>query len=119
MGLRKHGPLFQRLIWIFLAALLCCYALCALLLGDDAPKTVRASVCKVGDGLTVSGFVVFEEQAVGAGRLCPAVATGKHVAAGERVAWRCEQGQEALCAEKRQLECSSESVSALRRRICL
>lgn len=103
MGLRKHGPLFQRLIWIFLAALLCCYALCALLLGDDAPKTVRASVCKVGDGMTVSGFVVFEERAVGAGRLCPAVATGRHVAAGERVAWRCEQEQEALCAEKQQL----------------
>lgn len=103
MGLTKHGPLYRKLIWASLAALICSYALCALLLGGGTAETVRASVCKVGDGLTVSGFVVFREKAVGTGRLYPAVATGTQVSAGQCAAWRCEVGQEALCAEKRAL----------------
>ena len=37
MGLVKQGPLFRRLIWALLAGLLAVYALCALLLGGDAP----------------------------------------------------------------------------------
>ncbi len=110
MGLVKQGPLFRRLIWALLAGLLAVYALCALLLGGDAPETATASVCKVGDGLSVSGFVVFREKAVGTGRLWPAVATGTHVAAGQCVAWRYEAGQEALCEEKREI---SDRLAAL------
>ncbi len=111
MGLRKHGPLFRTLIWLALAALLCCHALGALLLGG-APETVRASVCKVGDGLTVSGFVVFSERAVGTAQCRPALATGKRVAAGACAAWRCEAGQEALCAKKRWLSERREALTA-------
>lgn len=103
MGLVKHGPLFRRLIWALLAGLLLVYALCALLLGGDVPETATASVCKVGDGLSVSGFVVFAEKAVGTGRLWPAAATGTHVAAGQCVALRYDAGQEALCEEKREI----------------
>ena len=110
MGLVKQGPLFRRLIWALLAGLLAVYALCALLLGGDAPETATASVCKVGVGLSVSGFVVFREKAVGTGRLWPAVATGTHVAAGQCVAWRYEAGQEALCEEKREI---SDRLAAL------
>lgn len=89
MGLSKHGPLYRKLIWISLAVLLGGYVLCAALLGGGAPETVAASVCKVGDGCTVSGFVVFAEKTVGTARDVPAVATGARVSAGECVAWRC------------------------------
>ena len=68
MGLSKHGPLYRKLIWISLAVLLCGYVLCAALLGGGAPETVAASVCKVGDGCTVSGFVVFFEKTVATAR---------------------------------------------------
>lgn len=110
MRLVKHGPLLRRLIWGALAGLLAVYGLCALLLRGSAPETVPASVCKVGDGLTVSGFVIFQEEAVGAGLLWPAAATGAHVGAGECVAWQYTAGQEALCREKRQL---SDRIAAL------
>ncbi len=101
MGLSKHGPLYRKLIWISLAVLLCGYVLCAALLGGGAPETVAASVCKVGDGCTVSGFVVFFEKTVATAGASPAVGTGARVSAGQCVAWRCSD--RAAGEEKRAL----------------
>lgn len=112
MGLKKRGPLYRRVVCNSLAALACVRFLCASLPSENAPRTVQADVCKVGDGLTVSGFVVFSEQTVGDGLLYPAVSSGQHVSAGQTVAWRYDSETLAACEEKRALADSIAILSA-------
>lgn len=60
--MQKQGRLYLKLLSVFLAVLLGVYALGALLGAGRSYTLVTAVCCEVGDGLTVSGFVVRQEQ---------------------------------------------------------
>lgn len=112
MSLNKRGPLFRRVLGGSAAAFVGLWLLCAPMLREDAPQTVTSDVCKVGDGMTVSGFVVFSETTVGTGALVPAVADGRAVRRGQTVAWRCTAQTAEAAAEKQALTARIDALTA-------
>lgn len=87
--MRKQGEFYLKLISIVLAVVIAAYVLFSVLLNSGSGYALETvAYCEVGDGVTVSGFVVrSEEVLVGAS---PVVvyerAEGERVASGERVA---------------------------------
>lgn len=87
--MKKQGDAYLKLTGILLAALLLVYGVCALLFDGEPSYTLQtAAYCEVGDGITVSGFVVRSECYVrsDAALTAPAVSEGERVAAGQTVA---------------------------------
>ena len=103
----KQGKVYLTLTSILLAAILAAWLLCAVFLRGSPWRRETAVYCQVGDGLTVSGFVVREEAVL----LCSApevsytAAEGAWVGSGQIVAYGCDDAQTAARLEElRQLE---------------
>ena len=103
----KQGKVYLTLTSILLAATLAAWLLCAVFLRGSPWRRETAVYCQVGDGLTVSGFVVREEAVL----LCSALevsytaAEGAWVGSGQIVVYGCDDAQTAARLEElRQLE---------------
>ena len=60
--MKKQGDFYLKLTSILMAVLLVAYAVCSLVMSTDGAYTLETAVyCEVGDGITVSGFVVRSE----------------------------------------------------------
>ena len=110
----KQGKVYLTLTSILLAAILAAWLLCAVFLRGSPWRRETAVYCQVGDGLTVSGFVVREEAVL----LCSAAevsyteAEGAWVGSGQIVAYGCDDAQTAARLEElRQLEERQQQLS--------
>lgn len=60
--MKKQGDFYLKLTSILMAVLLVAYLVCSLVMSGDGAYTLETAVyCEVGDGITVSGFVVRSE----------------------------------------------------------
>ena len=103
----KQGKTYLTLTSILLAVLLAAWVLCAVFLRGSPWRRETAVYCQVGDGLTVSGFVVREEAVL----LCSAPEVsytadeGAWVGSGQIVVYGCDDALTAARLEElRQLE---------------
>ena len=90
--MKKQGEFYLKLTSILLAALLAVFVLCSIFLRSGEDYTTLAPVyCEVGDGVTVSGFVVRSEELLVSSRPYPiaALSEGQRVAGGQTVAYGC------------------------------
>jgi len=90
--MKKQGEFYLKLTSILLAALLAIFVLCSIFLRSGEDYTTLAPVyCEVGDGLTVSGFVVRSEELLVSSKPCPvaALSEGQRVGGGQTVAYGC------------------------------
>lgn len=90
--MKKQGEFYLKLTSILLAVLLAVFVLCSVFLrsgGDYTPET--PVYCEVGDGITVSGFVVrSEELLVSSKPFCiAALPEGQRVGGAQTVAYGC------------------------------
>lgn len=61
--MKKQGDFYLKLTSILMAVLLVAYIICSLVMSRDGAYTLETAVyCEVGDGITVSGFVVRSEE---------------------------------------------------------
>ena len=61
--MKKQGDFYLKLTSILMAVLLVIYIVCSLVMSKDGAYTLETAVyCEVGDGITVSGFVVRSEE---------------------------------------------------------
>ena len=61
--MKKQGDFYLKLTSILMAVLLVAYVVCSLVMSSDGAYTLETAVyCEVGDGITVSGFVVRSEE---------------------------------------------------------
>ena len=103
----KQGKTYLTLTSILLAVILAAWVLCAVFLRGSPWRREPAVYCQVGDGLTVSGFVVREEAVLlcGAAEVSYTAAEGAWVGSGQIVAYGCDNAQTAARLEElRQLE---------------
>ena len=103
----KQGKVYLTLTSILLAVILAAWLLCAVFLRGSPWRRETAVYCQVGDGLTVSGFVVREEAVLlcGAAEVSYAADEGAWVGSGQIVAYGCDDAQTAARLEElRQLE---------------
>ncbi len=90
--MKKQGEFYLKLTSILLAALLAVFVLCSIFLRSSGDYTTLAPVyCEVGDGVTVSGFVVRSEELLVSSRSFPvaALSEGQRVSGGQTVAYGC------------------------------
>lgn len=90
--MKKQGEFYLKLISILLAVLLAVFVLCSIFLRSGEDYTTLAPVyCEVGDGLTVSGFVVRSEELLVSSRPYPvaALSEGQRVGSAQTVAYGC------------------------------
>lgn len=100
--MKKQGEFYLKLTSILLAVLLAVFVLCSVFLRSGEDYTVQAPVyCEVGDGITVSGFVVrSEELLVSSKPFCvAALPEGQRVSSGQTVAYGCA-AEEAAKAQR-------------------
>ena len=87
--MKKQGELYLKIISIVLAAVVLAYVLFSVLFKSGSSYALTAAVrCEVGDGMTVSGFVVRSEKILTADQsivVCE-LAEGEHVGGGQAVA---------------------------------
>lgn len=91
--MKKQGEFYLKLTSILLAALLAIFVLCSIFLRSGEDYTTLAPVyCEVGDGLTVSGFVVRSEELLVSSMPYPvaALSEGQRVGSGQTVAYGCQ-----------------------------
>ena len=97
--MKKQGEFYLKLSSILLAVLLAVFVLCSIFLrsGEDY-TTLQPVYCEVGDGVTVSGFVVRSEELLVSSRPVPiaALSEGQRVAGGQTVAYGCASEEAAL-----------------------
>lgn len=95
--MRKQGELYIKLITLVLAALLLAYVLFSLFQsgGSSGYALETAVLCEVGDGLSVSGFIVRSETVLtGADKIVVCELTeGEWVGAGQRLATVYQSGE--------------------------
>ena len=110
----KQGKTYLTLTSILLAVILAAWVLCAVFLRGSPRRRETAVYCQVGDGLTVSGFVVREEAVL----LCSAPEVsytadeGAWVGSGQIVACGCDDAQTAARLEElRRLEERRQQLS--------
>ncbi len=88
--MRKQGEVYFKIITIILAVVIGAYALISLFVsgGESGYSLETAVLCEVGDGLSVSGFVVRSEQVLSGSEtiVVPELAEGEWVGLGQRVA---------------------------------
>ncbi len=87
--MKKQGDFYLKLISVLLAVVLVTYALCSWLIDAERSYTQETVLyCEVGDGLTVSGFVVRDEAVLVSSTpiLVPELTEGARLAGGQRVA---------------------------------
>lgn len=94
--MKKQGDFYLKFTSILLAVLLTAYLVCSLFLkGEDKLRLETAVYCEVGDGITVSGFVVRPEEYLVSPM--PIVVTelteGQRVGGGQVVATGYESGE--------------------------
>ena len=113
--MKKQGEFYLKLTSILLAALLAVFVLCSIFLrsGEDY-KTLRPVYCEVGDGVTVSGFVVRSEELLVSSKPFPtaALSEGQRVSGGQTVAYGC--ASEEIARMQRELL----AVQAQREQLC-
>ena len=110
----KQGKVYLTLTSILLAAILAAWLLCAVFLRGSPWRRETAVYCQVGDGLTVSGFVVREEAVLlcSAAEVSYTAAEGAWVGSGQIVAYGCDDAQTAARLEElRQLEERRQQLS--------
>ena len=87
--MKKQGDLYLKIISIVLAAVVLAYVLFSVLFSSGSSYALTAAVrCEVGDGQTVSGFVVRSEKLLTAEEsivICE-LSEGERVGAGQSVA---------------------------------
>lgn len=100
----KQGKLYLTLTSILLAVILAAWVLCALFLRGSTWRRETAVYCQVGDGLTVSGFVVREEAVLlcSAAEVSYTAAEGAWVRSGQIVAYGCDDALTAARLEELQ-----------------
>lgn len=120
--MKKQGEFYLKLTSILLAALLAIFVLCSIFFRSGEDYTTLAPVyCEVGDGVTVSGFVVRAEELLVSSRPCAvaALSEGQRVGSGQTVAYGCASETVAaaqrellsLQAQREQLRFASEGTS--------
>ena len=63
--MKKQGDVYLKITAILLAVLICVYALVSVFGHDGQTYSLETAVyCEVGDGVSVSGFVVRSESAI-------------------------------------------------------
>ncbi|MBQ6430333.1 MAG: hypothetical protein IJJ99_00435 [Oscillospiraceae bacterium] len=90
--MKKQGEFYLKLTSILLAALLAIFVLFSIFLRSGEDYTTLAPVyCEVGDGITVSGFVVRSEELLVSSAPYPvaALAEGQRVGGSQTVAYGC------------------------------
>lgn len=90
--MKKQGEFYLKLTSILLAALLAIFVLFSILLRSGEDYTTQTPVyCEVGDGLTVSGFVVRSEELLVSSKPYPvaALSEGQRVGSAQTVAYGC------------------------------
>lgn len=120
--MKKQGEFYLKLSSILLAVLLAVFVLCSIFLrsGEDY-TTLQPVYCEVGDGVTVSGFVVRSEELLVSSLPFPiaALPEGQRVAGGQTVAFGCASEEIArsqrellsLQAQRDQLRFAAEGTS--------
>ncbi len=87
--MRKQGEFYLKLISILLAVIIAAYVLFSVVMNSGSSYALETAVyCEVGDGVTVSGFVVRSEEVLSAGSpivVCE-LTEGERVGSGQRVA---------------------------------
>lgn len=87
--MKKQGSFYLKFISIALAVFLVAYVVLSTVLADGVPHTLETAVyCEVGDGETVSGFVVRQEEVLVSTEpivVCE-LTEGQRVGSGQRVA---------------------------------
>ena len=88
--MKKQGDLYLKIVSIVLAGIVVAYLVLSVLFGSGGSSyTLETAVrCEAGDGQTVSGFVVREEEIITASQpvvVC-ALTEGERVGSGQRVA---------------------------------
>ena len=110
--MKKQGDLYLKIVSIVLAGIVVAYLVLSVLFGSGGSSyTLETAVrCEAGDGQTVSGFVVREEEIITASQpvvVC-ALTEGERVGSGQRVA---DGYQTSAAREKRdRLTASSSAV---------
>lgn len=88
--MRKQGEVYFKIITIVLAVVIGAYALISLFVsgGESGYSLETAVLCEVGDGVSVSGFVVRSEQVLSGSEtiVVPERTEGEWVGVGQRVA---------------------------------
>ncbi len=87
--MKKQGSFYLKIISITLAVFMLVYLLSSILMEDGVSHTLETAVyCEVGDGETVSGFVVREEKVLvsSAPIVVCELTEGERVGSGQRVA---------------------------------
>ena len=114
--MKKQGDLYLKIVSIVLAGIVVAYLVLSVLFGSGGSSyTLETAVrCEAGDGQTVSGFVVREEEIITASQpvvVC-ALTEGERVGSGQRVA---DGYQTSAAREKRdRLTALQEQLSQLR-----
>lgn len=91
--MKKQGEFYLKLTSILLAALLAIFVVFSIFLRSGADYELLAPVyCEVGDGLTVSGFVVRSEELLVSSQPYPvaALSEGQRVGSAQPVAYGCK-----------------------------
>lgn len=119
--MKKQGELYLKIISIVLAAVVLAYVLFSVIFKAGSSYALTSAVrCEVGDGMTVSGFVVRDEKvltAEGSVVVCE-LESGARIGAGQTVATVYRTAEERarrqeltkLTAELAQLEYASENL---------
>lgn len=93
--MRKQGEFYLKLISILLAVVIAAYVLCSVIMNSGSSYALETAVyCEVGDGVTVSGFVVRSEEVLVSNSpivVCE-LTEGERVGGGQRVATGYQSG---------------------------
>lgn len=93
--MRKQGEFYLKLISILLAVVIAAYVLFSVILNSGSSYALETAVyCEVGDGVTVSGFVVRSEEVLVSNSpivVCE-LTEGERVGSGQRVATGYQSG---------------------------
>lgn len=119
-GLKKQGDAYLKLITILLAVVIGAYVLLSALLRGERYTLETTAYCEVGDGLTVSGFVVREEAVIAADvpfAVCE-LREGEWVGGGQRLvtgyasreAKRQRETLDALRSQRKLLSCADDAA---------
>lgn len=87
--MRKQGEFYLKLISILLAVVIAAYVLFSVILNSGSSYALETAVyCEVGDGVTVSGFVVRSEEVLASNSpiVVYELTEGERVGSGQRVA---------------------------------
>lgn len=93
--MRKQGEFYLKLISILLAVVIAAYVLFSVILNSGSSYALETAVyCEVGDGVTVSGFVVRSEEVLvsNAPIVVCELTEGERIGGGQRVATGYQSG---------------------------